>query len=91
MVGKTSGVVRELDSLGRIVLPIELRRVLHIDVLDSLEIFVDKDTIILRKYAPGCVFCGNLVSDTIYFKGKLVCKSCIGESYTGSSPIDFDY
>ncbi|WP_338059237.1 AbrB/MazE/SpoVT family DNA-binding domain-containing protein [Brevibacillus borstelensis] len=91
LVGKVSGVVRELDSLGRIVLPIELRRVLNIEVMDSLEIFVDNDTIILRKYAPGCVFCGTLMNDTFYFKGKLVCKTCIGESATESSPVDFDY
>lgn len=75
--GHFTGIVRELDALGRIVLPIELRRVLDIDVSDSLEIFVDGEKIILRKYAPGCIFCGNVMNDTLYFKGKIVCKECI--------------
>lgn len=66
---KSTGIVRKVDELGRIVLPIELRRTLDIDVKDSLEIYVDGSQIILKKYEPACVFCGN-AKDVINFKGK---------------------
>ncbi len=57
----STGIVRPLDNLGRIVLPIELRRSLDIkNKQDAFEIYTDGSTIILRKYEPGCVFCGNL-------------------------------
>ena len=56
---KSTGIVRKVDELGRIVLPIELRRTMGIDVKDALEIYVEGDTIMLRKYEPSCVFCGN--------------------------------
>ena len=56
---KATGIVRKVDSLGRIVLPIELRRTLGIGELDPLEIFVDGEKIILRKYEPACTFCEN--------------------------------
>ena len=55
---KSTGIVRKVDELGRIVIPIELRRNLDIDIKDSLEIFVDGQNIILRKYTPGCSHCG---------------------------------
>ena len=75
---KTTGIVRQMDSLGRIVLPIELRRTLDIAQKDSLEIYVEGDQIILKKYEPTCVFCGNS-SDIISFKGKNVCPDCLKE------------
>ncbi len=56
---KTTGVIRQLDSLGRIVLPIELRRTLDIGPKDLLEIFVEGTSVILRKYEPDCLFCGS--------------------------------
>ena len=56
---KSTGIVRQMDSLGRIVLPIELRRTLDIAQKDSLEIYVDESAIILKKYQPSCVFCNN--------------------------------
>ena len=56
---KSTGIVRKVDELGRIVLPIELRRTLDIAEKDSLEIYVDDDSIILRKYQPACIFCDN--------------------------------
>lgn len=56
---KSTGMVRKIDNLGRIVLPIELRRVLEIDQDSSLQIFVEGDEIILKKYQPACVFCGE--------------------------------
>lgn len=73
---KSTGIVRKVDELGRIVLPIELRRTLDIAEKDSLEIYVDNDSIILRKYQPACVFCDN-ARDVVVYKGKNVCKDCI--------------
>ena len=75
---KTTGIVRQMDSLGRIVLPIELRRTLDIGQKDSLEIYVEGDQVILRKYEPTCIFCANS-RDVIFFKGKNVCPSCLKE------------
>ena len=72
---KSTGIVRKVDELGRIVLPIELRRTMGIDVKDSLEIYVDGDSIILRKYEPSC---GN-AKDIVNFKGKNVCSACARE------------
>ncbi|WP_024834011.1 AbrB/MazE/SpoVT family DNA-binding domain-containing protein [Ruminiclostridium josui] len=75
---KAVGVVRKLDSLGRYVLPKELRSRLNIDIGDSLEVFVDGNSILLRKYEPYCIFC-NEVKDVNYYKGKNVCSRCMGE------------
>ena len=73
---KSTGIVRKVDELGRIVLPIELRRTLDISVKDSLEIYVDGTSIVLKKYQPSCVFCDD-ASDVINFKGKNVCTACL--------------
>ena len=73
---KSTGIVRKVDELGRVVIPIELRRTLDIAEKDSLEIYVDGDKIILRKYEPACVFCGN-ASAVENFKGKNVCRNCM--------------
>lgn len=75
---KATGIVRKVDELGRVVLPIELRRTLNIDIKDSLEIYVENDTIILRKYEPACLFCGSS-TDVHEFKGKNICNECIKE------------
>lgn len=75
---KSTGIVRKVDELGRIVLPIELRRTLDIEVKDSLEIYVDGSQIILKKYEPACIFCGN-AKDVVNFKGKNVCRNCLNE------------
>ena len=75
---KSTGIVRKVDELGRIVLPIELRRTMGIEVKDALEIYVDGDHIVLKKYEPSCVFCGN-AKDIIHFKGKNVCSDCAHE------------
>ena len=75
---KSTGIVRKVDELGRIVLPIELRRVLNINEKDSLEIFVDSNQIILKKYEPACIFCGG-ASDIVSFKGHNICKCCMEE------------
>ena len=73
---KSTGIVRKVDELGRIVLPIELRRTLGIEEKDRIEIFVDGESIILRKYQPACIFCDN-AKDIIYYKGKNICPDCI--------------
>lgn len=73
---KSTGIVRKVDELGRIVLPIELRRTLGIEVKDRIEIFVDGESIILRKYQPACIFCDN-AKDIINYKGKNICPDCI--------------
>ena len=73
---KSTGIVRKVDELGRVVLPIELRRNLGIDERDGLEIFVEDDQIILKKYLPSCIFCSN-AGDVIQFNGKNVCKNCL--------------
>ncbi len=72
---KSTGIVRKVDELGRVVIPIELRRTLGIDEKDALEIYVDHEKIILKKYEPACVFCGN-AEDVQVFKGKNVCSEC---------------
>ena len=78
---KSTGMVRKVDELGRIVIPIEIRQNMDIKVKDPLEIFIDNDTIILRKYQPACIFCGN-ADNVTYYKGKLVCLDCIAELRT---------
>ena len=75
---KATGVVRGVDQLGRIVLPIELRRNLNIDIKDPLEIYVDGDMVILKKYEPACIFCGN-AKNVKHFEGKNICNQCIGK------------
>lgn len=73
---KATGVVRKVDELGRIVLPIELRRNMDINIKDSIEIYVDGESIILKKYQPCCVFCGE-ATDIVAHMGKNICRKCI--------------
>ena len=73
---KATGVVRKIDELGRFVLPIEIRKSLNLNCKDAVEIFVDDDKVILKKYEPACIFCGN-ADDVADIHGKLVCKDCI--------------
>lgn len=75
---KATGIVRKIDELGRIVLPIELRRTLDIAEHDEFEIYVDGESIILRKYESACTFCGS-DANVVDYRGKKVCKSCIRE------------
>ena len=75
---KSTGIVRRVDELGRIVLPIELRRTLNIGEKDSLEIYVDGSNIMLNKYQPACIFCDS-AKDITLFKGKNICGSCLRE------------
>lgn len=73
---KSTGIVRKVDELGRIVIPIELRRTLDINIKDSLEIFVDGSYVVLKKYEPACIFCGN-AKDVVNYKGKNICPDCL--------------
>lgn len=73
---KSTGVVRRVDNLGRVVFPIELRRALDIKERDAMEIYTEGEQIILKKYEPACVFCGE-AKDVTNFKGKNICKSCL--------------
>ena len=84
---KSTGIVRKVDELGRVVLPIELRRNMGIEIKDSLEIFVDENTIILQKYEPADIFTGSM-DDLIDYKGKKVSKASIFGN--GKNCLDLD-
>ncbi|MDD2269270.1 MAG: AbrB/MazE/SpoVT family DNA-binding domain-containing protein [Eubacteriales bacterium] len=73
---KLLGIVRKVDELGRIVVPMELRRSLNINEKDPVEIFAEGDKIIIRKFSPACIFCGS-TENVSSFKDKLVCEECI--------------
>lgn len=75
---KSTGIVRKLDDLGRIVIPMELRRIFGISPNDEIEILVEDDKIVLQKYEPHCVFCQNEDNLTVY-KGKQICGVCLEE------------
>ena len=75
---KATGIVRRIDELGRIVLPVELRRSMGLEVRDSIEIYVEGDSIILKKYSQSCVFCGGSKNITV-FRDKTVCGKCLSE------------
>lgn len=75
---KATGIVRKVDELGRIVIPIELRRTLGIELRDPLEIYVDAESIMLKKYAPACVLCGES-DDLMEYRGKRICRNCISK------------
>ena len=75
---KSTGIVRKVDELGRIVLPIEMRRTLDIAEKDPVEIYVEGDSVILRKYQASCVFCDS-VRNIVSFNGRNVCAACIAK------------
>jgi len=75
---KSTGIVRKVDELGRIVIPIELRKNLNINIKDSLEIFISNDKIVLKKYEPSDIFTGEM-KELIEYKGKKVSKNSIRE------------
>ncbi len=72
---KSTGMVRRIDNLGRIVLPIELRRVLELEKDSALEIFIEGNQVILKKYEPSCIFCGE-AKDVESYKGRNICAKC---------------
>lgn len=73
---KSTGIVRNIDELGRIVIPKEMRKKMDIASSDPVEIYVDGNKIILTKYYPCCSFCGS-ESDVSEFKGKKICRECL--------------
>lgn len=75
---KATGIVRRIDHLGRIVIPMELRAQLEITAGTSMEIYLDGNMIVLAKYVRGCLFCGGAEELTEH-RGQLVCRSCISE------------
>lgn len=75
---KSTGIVRKIDDLGRIVFPMELRRTMNLKPGDGMEIFTDGETIILRKYQPACIFCGE-ANEIVEHKGRKICKGCMEE------------
>ena len=75
---KSTGIVRPIDSLGRVVLPKELRETLQISTKDPLEIFVENDKIILKKFQRTCIFCGS-GEECVEYKGKTICAACMAE------------
>lgn len=75
---KATGIVRRLDNLGRIVLPVELRRTMSINTGTPIEIFSESDSIVFSKYKEKCYICGN-ENDLTIFKDKHICNKCIGE------------
>lgn len=77
---RATGIVRKVDDLGRVVLPIELRRTLGIYVKDPMEIFIDGEHVIFKKYEPVCTFCGS-AGFVKHFKGKNVCSECVTAIY----------
>ena len=72
---KSTGIIRKVDELGRVVIPIEIRNKFDIAEKDPIEIYVDGSSIVLKKYEPNCVFCGNTKNLSIY-KDKLICAKC---------------
>lgn len=73
-----SGIARKVDELGRVVLPVEMRRVLGLTAGDAVEISLDDNTIVLRKVESRCTFCGGTESLRAY-RGRQVCSSCARE------------
>lgn len=72
---KATGIIRRVDELGRVVIPIEIRNQFNIVEKDPIEIYVDNDAIVLKKYEKSCIFCGN-TENILEYNGKLVCKKC---------------
>lgn len=77
---KSTGIVRKLDNLGRVVIPKELRDTMNVGVRDSMEIYVEGQQIILKKYEPLCIFCGN-AEGIVNYMGRNICKTCLDKIY----------
>lgn len=73
---KSTGIVRKIDNLGRVVIPIELRKTLDLNENDAVEIFTEGSSVIFKKHTISCVFCGNS-KDVVSYKDKCVCNKCI--------------
>ncbi|MCK8825494.1 AbrB/MazE/SpoVT family DNA-binding domain-containing protein [Fuchsiella alkaliacetigena] len=75
---KSVGIVRKIDNLGRITIPKEVRNSFDIEVGDPVEILVDEDEVIFKKYSPPCVFCGN-TDNVIDYKSEIICLNCVNK------------
>ena len=75
---KSTGIVRKLDELGRIVLPIELRNKFEINERDLIEIYVEGNSIVLKKFEPNCILCGNS-KKLLDYEGKMLCERCVNK------------
>ncbi len=75
---KSTGILRKVDHLGRVVLPVELRRAMEIEEGDDMEIYVEDNCVILQKYEPTCVFCGSS-RELVSFHRKNVCQGCVDQ------------
>ncbi|MBQ6720445.1 MAG: AbrB/MazE/SpoVT family DNA-binding domain-containing protein [Oscillospiraceae bacterium] len=73
---KSTGIIRKVDDLGRIVLPIEMRRTLDIAERDELEIYMENDRVVLRKYEPACIFCAS-AKRLVTFHERNICRDCV--------------
>lgn len=78
---KSTGIIRRVDELGRVVIPMELRNNFEIAEKDQIEIFVDGSNIILKKFEPNCTFCGSS-KKLVDYKGKLICNKCLEKIQT---------
>lgn len=72
---KSTGIIRRMDELGRVVIPIEIRNKFEIVEKDPIEIYVEDSAIILKKYEQNCIFCGE-TKNLLEYNGKLICSSC---------------
>ena len=72
---KSTGIIRRVDELGRVVIPIEIRNQFNIIEKDPIEIYVEGGTIVLKKFEPNCIFCGN-TKNLVAFNDKLICEEC---------------
>ena len=72
---KSTGIIRKVDELGRVVIPIEIRNQFNIAEKDPIEIYVDGSSIVLKKYEPNCIFCGN-TENLMNYNDKLICEDC---------------
>lgn len=72
---KSTGIIRRVDELGRVVIPIEIRNQFNILEKDPIEIYVEGSSIILKKFEPNCIFCGN-TKNLLNYHDKLICKNC---------------
>ena len=75
---KSTGIVRQVDELGRSVRPIDMRRSVDLVAKDAVEMYVEGSSVILKKYKPSCIFC-DTTKDIVVFKGKNICPKCLKE------------
>ncbi len=73
---QSTGMVRDIDKVGRVVIPKEIRDNFNIHEKDPLEIFIKDDMIILKKYEPACLFCGN-AEDIVSYNDRKICRECL--------------